>query len=160
MDELSHIDEKGNIQMVDVGQKEKTARKAVAQAIVRTTKAVIEAVKKGLVKKGEVLAVCKVAGIQAAKRTSDLIPLCHPLPIDIVTIEIELSENLATITASAKTTAKSGLEMEAMTAATVAALTFYDMCKAMDKAIIIESVQLLEKIGGKSGHYKREGEHG
>lgn len=158
MDELSHLDDRGNARMVDVSGKAETVRTAKAEAVVQTSKAVMAAVKSGSVPKGDVLAVCRVAGIMSAKKTAGLIPMCHPLPLDAVSIEIELTGSMVRITASASTSAKTGLEMEVMTAASIAALTFYDMCKSMDKGITIHSVRLLEKSGGKSGDYKRQGE--
>jgi cyclic pyranopterin phosphate synthase len=146
MGRLTHIDDSGSARMVDVSGKEITRRTAVAQAVVETTVEVISAVRNSTIKKKvDVVSVCRVAGIMAAKKTSELIPLCHPLPIDSVSIEISLEDSRAVITAEAVTTAKTGLEMEVLTAASVSALTFYDMCKAIDKSMTVSSVRLLEK---------------
>jgi len=152
---LSHIDRQGSARMVDVGGKEPSRRLATASALVRTTPAVIEQIRTGAVAKGDVLAVARVAGIMAAKRTPELIPLCHPLQLDAVTIELELGEDAVAIRATVSTHDRTGVEMEALTAASVAALTIYDMCKAVDRGMVIERVQLEEKLGGKSGHYER-----
>lgn len=156
MTSLTHIDEQGSARMVDVGGKEATRRIATASARVRTTAAVIEQIRAGAVAKGDVLAVARVAGIMAAKRTPELIPLCHPLQIDSVTIDLELEEAAVAIRATASTHDRTGVEMEALTAASVAALTVYDMCKAVDRSMVIEQVQLEEKQGGKSGHFVRQ----
>ncbi len=140
--EFSHIDENGKAVMVDVGAKEETDRTAIAAGLVSMGSEAIEALKKQDLKKGDVLGVARVAGIQAAKKTSELIPLCHPLVIDFVSIDFTLHK-------------KTGVEMEALTACSVAALTIYDMCKAIDKSITIEEIKLVEKTGGKSGNWKR-----
>ena len=146
--------------MVDVSGKTDSQRLAIAQARVLLSDAVMEQVRKQTIAKGDLLATARIAGIQAAKKCSDLIPLCHPLPINKVGIDIDefsdSGEQGLTITASCSTTGKTGVEMEALTAASIAALTIYDMCKALDKGIVIESVKLLEKSGGKSGHWRRE----
>jgi cyclic pyranopterin phosphate synthase len=150
---LTHVDEQGRVRMVDVGWKPETEREAVAKGSVVMRRQTLELIKRGEVEKGDVLSVARVAGIMGAKRTSDLIPLCHPLPLDQVTVELELDEkkNQVQITATARTTAKTGVEMEALTAVTVAALTIYDMCKAVDRGMRIESIRLVRKRGGKSG---------
>jgi cyclic pyranopterin phosphate synthase len=150
---LSHVDEQGKVKMVDVGWKPETEREAVARGSVVMQKQTLELIKEGEVEKGDVLSVARIAGIMGAKRTSELIPLCHPLPLDQVVVELDLDEknSQVLITATARTTAKTGVEMEALTAVTVAALTIYDMCKAVDRGIRIESIQLMRKRGGKSG---------
>ncbi len=155
MQELTHIDDHGNARMVDVGAKEVTERSATAEAIVRLTPEAFGALVAGTLKKGDALGVARVAGIMAAKRTSDLIPLCHPLGITGVTIVLEpiAADSTVRIEAGVTVSGKTGVEMEALTAASVAALTIYDMCKAIDKSITIERVRLLEKHGGKSGDY-------
>ena len=153
--EFSHIDENGKAVMVDVGAKEETDRTAIAAGLVSMGSEAIEALKKQDLKKGDVLGVARVAGIQAAKKTSELIPLCHPLVIDFVSIDFTLHKSHVVIDAIAKTSGKTGVEMEALTACSVAALTIYDMCKAIDKSITIEEIKLVEKTGGKSGNWKR-----
>jgi cyclic pyranopterin phosphate synthase len=166
---LSHFDDSGAARMVDVGQKSVTGRMARASAQLRMLPATLTMVQDGsLSKKGDVLQVARLAGIMAAKRTGDLIPLCHPLPIDGVTIDFAVPEGTAasttvagdsiavlTIQATVRTTARTGVEMEALTAVTVAALTVYDMCKSVDRGMVIEQIQLEEKSGGKSGHFTR-----
>ena len=142
--------------MVDVGEKAPTRRVAIASACLRTRPDVIRQIADGNVPKGDVLATARLAGILAAKRTAELIPLCHSLPLDFVDVDIELDEATITVHAKAATTARTGVEMEALTAATIAALTVYDMCKAVDRAMVIEYVRLEEKSGGKSGTYVRE----
>jgi cyclic pyranopterin phosphate synthase len=158
MAELTHIDEQGRARMVDVGAKKVTERTAVASARVRTRPDVIAKIREGAVAKGDVLATARIAGIMAAKRTPELIPLCHPLRIDGIDIELELGDTEVRITATVKATDRTGVEMEALTAAAVAALTVYDMCKAVDRAMSIEAVRLEEKTGGKSGRFLRSGE--
>ena len=145
--------------MVDVGGKDTTAREAVAEACVRMAVATMAALRDGRTPKGDVLATARIAGIQAAKRTSELVPLCHAIPLDAVTVDIALDDDepLARITTRARTTARTGVEMEAMVAASVAALTLYDMLKAIDRGMEIESVRLLEKRGGASGEWTRGG---
>ena len=155
MGELSHLDEAGRARMVDVGEKAVTARRAVASARVRATPEVVRLIREGAVAKGDVLAVARVAGIAAAKRTAELIPLCHPLGLDAVAVELELEEDAVAIRAEARNHGKTGVEMEALTAAAVAALTVYDLCKSADRGMVIERVQLEEKSGGKSGGFKR-----
>ena len=141
--------------MVDVSAKAETARVATAEAIVRMKPETLALIQSGGMPKGDVIAIARIAGIMAAKRTPDLIPLCHPLPITGATVEIVPSAtDRLRITATVKTTGKTGVEMEALTAASVAALTVYDMCKAVEKGMVIESVRLLEKSGGKSGDWR------
>jgi cyclic pyranopterin phosphate synthase len=142
--------------MVDVSEKAVTSRRALAEGRVLLTPAIANAIKRNAVAKGNVLEVARIAGIQAAKKTSELIPLCHPIPISSIELNIELSGREVRIRAEVKADAKTGAEMEALTAVSVAALVVYDMCKGIDKGMKIESVQLLEKEGGKSGHYRRK----
>jgi len=158
MSGLTHLDENGHAHMVDVSEKASTFREARASAIVYMSEEVLELIISGGHKKGDVLAVARIAGIQAAKRTSDLIPLCHPLMLSKVTVELEpdLDERCVYIRTVCRLTGQTGVEMEALTAASVAALTLYDMCKAVDKSIVISDIKLLEKIGGKSGHWERQ----
>ena len=153
-DRLSHIDEAGRARMVDVGEKAVTQRCAVAEARVRISDALAEAIGAGAVAKGNVLEVARLAGIAAAKRTDELIPLCHSLPLDAVHVDATVEPGVVRIVAEARTSARTGVEMEALTAASVAALTVIDMGKAVDKGIVIESVRLLEKTGGRSGTYR------
>jgi cyclic pyranopterin phosphate synthase len=152
---LSHLDEKGAARMVDVSGKEPTKRRALATGRVALAPATVAAIREGQTKKGDVLAVARVAGIMAAKRTPDLIPLCHPLPISAVRVELTLQEDGVLIEAEATTTAPTGVEMEALTAVSVTALTVYDMIKAVQRDAVIEQIYLQEKSGGKSGEYKR-----
>lgn len=156
MTKLSHVDESGRASMVDVSEKSATERVAVAEAIIAISQETFDLVVAGEIKKGDVLATARIAGIMAAKKTSELIPLCHPLMLTHVGVEFTpLPERHAfRVAASAKTTGQTGVEMEAMTAASVAALTFYDMIKAVDKSAVIETVRLLTKSGGKSGTYE------
>ena len=158
MSKLTHLDDKGNARMVDVSGKGTTERTAMAEAIVRMKPETLALVLEGTAPKGDVLATARVAGIMAAKRTSDLIPLCHPLPISGVTVTCEPDEDgsLIRVFASVKVTGQTGVEMEALTAATVAALTIYDMLKAAERGIVIETVRLLSKEGGKSGTYRAD----
>ena len=156
MAKLSHYDASGAVRMVDVGEKSPTKRTATAAAFVKLSKEVLAKLPDN--PKGDPLEVAGIAGIQAAKRTGELIPLCHPLPLTHADVRITVRDDGAEIVASASTTAQTGVEMEAMTAATVAALTVYDMCKALDKSIEITAVRLLEKTGGKSGDYRRNAE--
>ena len=148
---LSHLDEEGRARMVDVGGKAITQRRAVARAVVRMSPATAEAIVERGTPKGDVLATARIAGIQAAKRTAELIPLCHPLPLSHVDVEadVAVSDGTVTVIASAATTAQTGVEMEAMTAASVAALTVYDMVKGLERGVVVEEVALLEKTGGK-----------
>ncbi len=158
MSELTHLDDAGRARMVDVGGKAVTARRALARAVVRMSPATAAAVRDGDAPKGEVLGPARIAGIQAAKRTWDLIPLCHQLPLSFadVTAEVDTDAGTVTLLAEARTSAQTGVEMEALTAATVAALTVYDMVKALEQGVAIEQVALLEKSGGRSGEWRRE----
>jgi len=155
MKKLSHINSKGKAEMVDVSEKEISTRTAEAYAEVKVSKEVFNAIKNNSVKKGDVLSIAKFAGIQAAKKTSELIPLCHNIFISKIDVELKLNSQKKTveIKSFAKTTAQTGIEMEALTAVSVAALTVYDMCKAIDKSMIISEIKLLSKTGGKSGSY-------
>jgi cyclic pyranopterin phosphate synthase len=153
MSRLTHLDEDGSAHMVDVSAKAVTARQAVATGRIDMSEEAAAAIAQGLVKKGDVLAVARVAGIMAAKRTADLIPLCHPLALTKVNVDFDLDASGVTVTALAKTAGQTGVEMEALTAATVALLTVYDMAKALDKAMVIGGVRLLAKSGGKSGDW-------
>jgi cyclic pyranopterin monophosphate synthase len=157
MGELTHLDEHGAARMVDVGEKPQTARRAVARALVRMDPATAARVAAGDAPKGDVLGTARIAGIQAAKRTGELIPLCHPLPLDHLDVdaEVDAETGTVTITAEARVTARTGVEMEALTAASVAALTVYDMVKGLEKGVEIASVVLLEKSGGRSGEWRR-----
>lgn len=156
--ELSHINPEGRARMVDVSGKPDTEREARAEARVHMELSTLELIEKGGIRKGDVLAVAQVAGIMAAKKTSDLIPMCHPLFLSSVDLSfsIDKEQGFLRIESRVKTTGKTGVEMEALTAAAVAALTVYDMCKSVDRWMRIEGVSLLEKSGGKSGHLKRE----
>ena len=156
MSKLTHINEHGDAQMVDVSDKNNTAREAKAGAVVLMKAETLALIVSGSHKKGDVLAVARVAGIQAAKKCWELIPLCHPLMLSKVSIELTPNQEKSCIEiiATAKVNGKTGVEMEALTAASVAALTIYDMCKAVDRFMRIDNVQLLEKKGGKSGHWK------
>ena len=156
-DRLTHLDEHGAARMVDVGDKPVTARRAVARALVRMAPETARAVAHGDAPKGDVLGTARIAGIQAAKRTGELIPLCHPIGLDHVDVEgaVDAEAGTVTLTATAGVTARTGVEMEAMTAAAVAALTVYDMVKGMERGVIVERVQLLEKTGGRSGTWRR-----
>ncbi len=152
---LSHVDEGGAARMVDVSGKEITAREAVAEGHVRMRPETLALIQEGGLPKGDVLAVARVAGIQGAKRTSELVPMCHPLPISGVAIELTpAGEDQLRIVATVRTEGRTGVEMEALTAVSVAALTVYDMCKAVDRGMRIEGVRLLEKRGGKSGEWR------
>ena len=156
--ELTHLDSSGRARMVDVGHKPATERRAVAQAVVRVSAQTARAVLAGDAPKGDVLGVARIAGIQAAKRTSELIPLCHPLALTFVGVDgsVDVSDGRIVLTAEARTTGPTGVEMEAMTAASVAALTVYDMVKGMERGAEIAEVVLLEKSGGRSGHWTRD----
>lgn len=158
MSQLTHLDENGHANMVDVSEKQVTFREATAYAEVKMRPETLQMITAGGHKKGDVLAVARIAGIQAAKRTSELIPLCHPLMLSKVAVELEpiAERSVIVITATCKLAGQTGVEMEALTAASVAGLTIYDMCKAVDKGMEISSVKLLEKKGGKSGHWKAE----
>ncbi|CAI8327501.1 MAG: Cyclic pyranopterin monophosphate synthase [SAR92 bacterium MED-G29] len=151
--QLTHLNASGEAHMVDVSGKADTVRTAVAQSQVELTAAIVTAITDDNLPKGDLFATARIAGIQGAKKCSDLIPLCHPLPLSKITVDIVLQGNLLVITALCKTTGKTGVEMEALTAASVAALTVYDMCKGLDKGMIIRETKLLEKSGGKSGDW-------
>jgi cyclic pyranopterin monophosphate synthase len=157
--ELTHLDDAGRARMVDVGGKDVTDRRALARAVVRMSPATAAAVRDGDAPKGDVLGPARIAGIQAAKRTWELIPLCHLLPLSFadVTAEVDADAGTVTLTAEARTTAQTGVEMEALTAASIAALTVYDMVKALEKGVAIEQVALLEKSGGRSGEWRSAG---
>ncbi len=154
-DKLTHFDGQGNAIMVDISEKEVTERAAVAKGSIKVNHTVLDHIKKGEVKKGDVLAVARIAGIMATKRTSDLIPMCHPLMLTNSTIDFEIDEagSQITVSCTAKLVGKTGVEMEVLTGATVALLTIYDMCKAIDKSMEITSVYLVQKTGGKSGEF-------
>jgi cyclic pyranopterin phosphate synthase len=155
---LSHIDETGQAKMVDVGNKPDTERIAIAGGEVHLRRETVDLIRQGLMKKGDVLAVAKIAGIMGAKRTSELIPLCHPLALTHIDVDLQLVDDLpgVTITASARTIGKTGVEMEALTAVSVAALTVYDMVKAVEKTARIQNIRLIEKHGGRSGDVHNE----
>lgn len=153
MSKLTHLDRRGEAHMVDVSAKQDTTRVATAQAEVALPEAVYTAVSDDALPKGDLFATARIAGIQAAKKCSELIPLCHPLPLSKVSVDLELRDSAVCITATCKTNGKTGVEMEALTAASVAALTVYDMCKGLDKGIVIREVRLLAKSGGKSGDW-------
>lgn len=161
MSKLTHIDENGQAHMVDVGAKDVTERTATAEALIEMQPETLRLILDGGHKKGDVFAVARIAGIQAAKKCADLIPLCHPLMLSSVKVILEADEKNSSvhITSTCKLAGQTGVEMEALTAASVAALTVYDMCKAVDKGMVIRHVQLMEKAGGKSGHYKRDSQN-
>ncbi|WP_113906856.1 cyclic pyranopterin monophosphate synthase MoaC [Aliidiomarina celeris] len=156
MAKLTHVSEDGAAHMVDITDKQATRRQASAQAVLTTAVNVVELLERAAEKKGDVFATARIAGIMAAKKTSDLIPLCHPLPLNKVTIDIapKPQQGQIHVLATCVTEGKTGIEMEALTAASVAALTLYDMAKAVDPAMVIGGIQLVEKIGGKSGHWR------
>lgn len=155
--QLSHIDQKGNAHMVDVGDKPITARMAIAQAEISMQPETLAMICQGTMPKGDVFACARVAGIMAAKRTFELIPMCHPLPIESVSVDFEIEKpGRVRVKAMLQCSWKTGIEMEALTAASVAALTVYDMCKAVDRGMEIQNICLIEKAGGKSGHYIRD----
>jgi cyclic pyranopterin monophosphate synthase len=157
MSGLTHLNARGEAHIVDIGGKAETARRAVAEAFLHATPNTITAILGGTLKKGDALAVARIAGIMAAKKTSELIPLCHPIALTKVSVEITpSSDSSLRIEAAAETTGRTGVEMEALTAAGVAALTLYDMAKALDRAMRIDGISLLEKAGGKSGDYRRQ----
>lgn len=160
MAQLTHLDDQGQATMVDVAGKAVTSRTAVAAGEVRMAPATLQAIRNGDVPKGDVLAAARIAGIMAAKRTPDLIPLCHPLLLSKVAVEFTIDEdgNRVLITATVRCQGQTGVEMEALTAVSVAALTIYDMAKALDKAMVIDHIRLLEKQGGKSGDWRRAGD--
>lgn len=152
---LSHLDARGRVQMVDVGAKAETDREAVAGAEIRVNRATLRAVRAGAVKKGDPLQTARLAGIMAAKRTADMIPLCHTLALSHVDVEIVPAVWGYRLTATVRTRGRTGVEMEALAAVSVAALTIYDMLKAMDRGMTIGQIRVLEKQGGRSGHYRR-----
>ena len=155
-DKLTHIDEAGAARMVDISAKTTTYREATAAGRIDMADATLAAIREGTVKKGDVLSVARIAGIMAAKKTAELIPLCHPLPITGVTVDLTLDESGVIVTATVSTTHGTGVEMEAMTAVSTALLTLYDMTKAMDRGMIIGAIRLLAKSGGKSGEWRAE----
>ncbi len=155
-DGFTHLDDQGRARMVDVGGKDVTRRRAVARARITMQPATAVALAAGTVDKGDVLAVARVAGIQAAKRTSELIPLCHPLMLSSVVVDLVVGESWVDIEVTTETVDRTGVEMEALTACSVAALTVYDMCKARDRSMTVESLGLYEKSGGRSGDWRRD----
>lgn len=154
MSKLTHLDEQGSAQMVDVSGKSATVREATAEGRITMSAEALAAIRAGSVKKGDVLAVARVAGIMAAKKTADLIPLCHPLPISGVTLDLALEQDAVRATSTVRTTHSTGVEMEALTAVSVALLTIYDMAKALDRGMTIGQVRLLAKSGGRSGDWR------
>ena len=158
MSDLTHFDADGRARMVDVTSKGETVREATARGAVRMKPSTLELIEQGRVAKGDVLAVAQVAGIMAAKRTPELIPMCHPLPITGVEMQFRLNreESTVEIAATVRLTGRTGVEMEALTAVSVAALTVYDMCKAVDREMVIDRIRLVHKSGGKSGEFRRE----
>ncbi len=155
MSKLTHFDQDGRVNMVDVGGKAVTERVAVARGSVHMSDDALTHLKSGENKKGDVLTVAELAGIMGAKKTSELIPLCHPLPLTSVKVELRISDKGVDITARAKTRGQTGVEMEALMAVSVSCLTVYDMLKAVDKGMVITDIELVEKTGGKSGHWKK-----
>lgn len=155
MSDLTHLDAQGRAQMVDVSEKAETVRRAVARGSVFLAPETVALLRDNAVPKGDALAVARIAGIMAAKKTSELIPLCHPLPVTKVTVDLQIVERGVEIEAEVRVTGKTGVEMEALTAVSVAALTLYDMVKAVDKGAVITDIHLEEKSGGKSGDYRR-----
>jgi cyclic pyranopterin monophosphate synthase len=153
MTELSHVDDQGRVRMVDTGEKETTSRRAVASARVLMAPQTVAALREHRTPKGDPLETARLAGIMAAKRTADLIPLCHPLPLTHIDVRAELDDTGVSLQADVSTRAQTGVEMEALTAVSVAALTIYDMCKAMEKGMTITDIRLESKTGGKSGDY-------
>ena len=156
MSKLTHLDAEGAAHMVDVGGKPATARRAVASGRIAMSSEALEAIQAGNAPKGDVLGTARIAGIMAAKRTGELIPLCHPLGLEAVTIDFAYETNAIRVTATASLTGKTGVEMEAMTGASIALLTIYDMAKGVDKGMVIESVRLIAKTGGKSGDWQAD----
>jgi cyclic pyranopterin phosphate synthase len=155
---LTHVDHKGHVKMVDVGDKPVTAREAIARGSIMMSAEALAQIRSGTVKKGDPLQAARLAGIMAVKQTSSLIPLCHPLPISGVDVDLTPTARGYDIEARVRTAAQTGVEMEALTAVAVAALTIYDMIKAVDKAMVIGEIRLMKKTGGKSGEYRRKGE--
>jgi cyclic pyranopterin phosphate synthase len=156
MSGLTHLDENGAARMVDVGGKSQTVRSATAKGRIAMSPEALAAIRDGEVPKGDVLAAGRIAGIMAAKKTAELIPLCHPLALDAVTIDFSIESAGIEASVTASLTGRTGVEMEAMTACCVALLTIYDMAKALDKGMVIEDIRLIEKTGGKSGRWQRE----
>ncbi len=156
MSKLTHLDESGAARMVDVGQKPQTQRSATASGRIRMSPATLQAVRDGSGPKGDVLSTARIAGIMAAKKTGDLIPMCHPLALDTVSLDFTFEDDAIAATARAALTGKTGVEMEALTAVSIALLTIYDMAKALEKGMVIEQVRLIEKTGGKSGNWRAE----
>jgi cyclic pyranopterin phosphate synthase len=156
MSQLTHLDSQGQARMVDVGGKAETARSATATGRIRMSAEALAAIRDGSGPKGDVLAAARIAGIMAAKKTGELIPLCHPLALDAVSVDFAFESDGVRATARASLTGRTGVEMEAMTATSIALLTIYDMAKALDKGMVIEEVRLLEKTGGKSGAWRAE----
>lgn len=158
MGKLTHFDNSGQAHMVDVGDKLKTKRRAVASGIISMLPSTLKLILQGDAKKGDVLGIARIAAIQASKKTSELIPLCHPIALTKVSITFEINEKNTSITciASAETTGQTGVEMEALTAVSVGILTIYDMCKAADRGMVMSDIKLLEKSGGKSGDWKNK----
>ena len=154
MADLTHLAAEGNARMVDVGGKLPSQRRAVASGVIRMSPEALAAIRAGDAPKGDVLAAARIAGIMAAKKTAELIPRCHPLALDAVTLDFAFEENAVRATATASLTGKTGVEMEAMTATSIALLTIYDMAKALDKGMVIGGVRLIEKHGGKSGSWR------
>ncbi len=155
---LTHLDPLGRARMVDVTPKEQTHRRAIARGLVRMTTETTDLVAKGAISKGDVLSVARVAGIQAAKRASDQIPLCHPVMVGAVLVNFRIEDTFIEVESQVETVDRTGVEMEALTAVSVACLTIYDMCKSVDRAMVIGEIALWEKTGGRSGTYKRDGE--
>jgi cyclic pyranopterin monophosphate synthase len=157
MSDFTHFDEKGQAHMVDVGQKKITVREAVARGEIRMQPDTLDLILEGRAKKGDVLGVARIAAIMGAKKTPDLIPLAHPLPLTSVKVEFfqDKERSLIEIEATVKVSARTGVEMEALTAVATAGLTIYDMCKAVDRGMVISGIRLMEKSGGRSGHFKR-----
>ena len=156
MNRLTHLDDSGAARMVDVGGKAETARSATAEGRIRMSAETLAAVREGSGPKGDVLAAARIAGIMGAKKCGELIPLCHPLALDAVSVDFAFEDDAVRVTATASLTGKTGVEMEALTAVSVALLTIYDMAKALEKGMTIEGVRLLEKTGGKSGDWRAE----
>ncbi len=157
MARLTHLDEQGKARMVDVGAKAETVRAAIASGHISMSSEALAAICEGSAPKGDVLAAARIAGIMAAKKTAELIPLCHPLSLDAVTLDFALNETGVSATATASLTGKTGVEMEALTAVSIALLTIYDMAKALDKGMVIGAIRLIAKQGGKSGDWRAEG---
>ena len=154
MAELTHLDADGNARMVDIGGKGATQRRAVASGRICMSEAALAAIRAGNAPKGDVLGTARIAGIMGAKKTAELIPLCHPLALDAVTVDFAFEDGAVRATSSASLTGRTGVEMEAITATCIALVTIYDMAKALDKGMVIEDVRLIEKTGGKSGHWR------